>query len=79
MTLNIKSVVVIAGEVPTVDIIDVSISIIIHTIAGYLTRISPDIAIEIWMHTINSSITNGNHNSLTHIPSTPSLRSTDTI
>ena len=79
MTIAILWVVCVGNEVPTSDIIDVAIAIIVDAIISNLAWIDPDIALEVWMVEIDSRV--DNRHSVVRIASVnvPRLRSIDVI
>ena len=56
MIIIIHGIIVIVDKIPSINIIDVAISVIIYTIARYFTGVDPDIGGEILMGIVNTCI-----------------------
>ena len=54
--VTVHGIIILVAEVPAVNVIDVSVSIIIPSVAGNLTRVSPEVTLKVRMGIIDPCI-----------------------
>ena len=62
MSVIIHRIVIVANTVPTVNIVNIAITIIVFTIVGNLCRVYPNIVTEIKVIVVNTGVNNSNDN-----------------
>ncbi|GCA95279.1 hypothetical protein MAE30S32_39310 [Microcystis aeruginosa 11-30S32] len=61
VTINITWVIVVIGKVPTANVVNVAIAIVVNAVVGNLPWVCPDITGQIGMVVVNPRINNPNH------------------
>ena len=75
MSVRVGCVVIVGSEVPTKNVINESIAVVIDAVPSPFARVSPDCMRQIGMKPINACIQHRNHNAFAGVASFPGLRS----